>query len=323
MHERLLVFLLGTKSTNSHLCMLDGHVDLVSKIWYHVLTPIERCIGTKSQCSWQQEWMRAVVESMYGCDCIDRIPPLLVSRLFEPSAGICCFEKMTDKLQSRMVSKALRYALRVNTAEHGSVISDDYKAYFAYETVIRDAIQKSLIERSTRYATIVHHIYNCMLNIAESSEAHIRNVVWGYTPLYCTMTGKSGLSTKDNTWSALLCDTVAIGQEFVTRVDADFIKPFKSNFANSEGMYRWCVYGNRIENRLIESDVVCLKNYPPKDNTHHSAIQTEPPWSFKLPPFTTITLVDIKKPGEWNPYPYELNINRRLFVVRAAFARVN
>lgn len=322
MHERLRVLLAGTKSTVSALRVLDGYADLIATIWYCVLTPIERCMGTEFAHTWDQEWKRAVVESVYGYDCVDSLSSRLLSKLFE-EPGICQFERVAQRTETHIESQAHHYVLCVHRSDSSGITVDEYKAYIAYEKIIKTPIQTSILQNSTRYTALVHNWYNCLVKLAASTEAMQRHSKWGYTPLYSTITGKRGLQNNDNTWASLLCADTTVGHEFVTRADADFIQPFKYNFSMSSGMSYWIVNGNSLENQVVDSDVVCLENFVRDGDVHRSAIQMKPSWLFKLPPFSTIKVVDIKKPGEWQPYPYKVNVQRRLFVVRVSFALAN
>ena len=322
MHERLRMFLVGVRSGVSALHLLDGYADILEIIWYHVLTPIERYMGSKPFIAWDREWVRVVVESMYGYDCVDTLPRCLVDKLFGKD-GICTFERMINKTKMRMRSQQLNYVASVYASGASGITVDEYRAYVAYESITKVAMRKSILERSNRYTALVYNWYNCLVKLAASTEATRRHSNWGYTPLYCTIAGKRGLQANDSIWSSLLSEGVTIGHEFVTRIDCEFIQPFKSNFRSEAGMYNWVVDGPRIENQLIDSDVVCLENFPREKELHRCAIQMQPSWVFKLPPFSTVKLVDIKQPGEWQPYPYEVKVRRRLFVIRASYALAN
>ena len=78
--------------------------------------------------------------------------------------------------------------------------------------------------------------------------------------------------------------------------------------AMKEGEVRWVAQ---------ESDVIEIVSAVQDDLGHHTLIQVTEKGGFKLPPMATVTVEDVKEPGEW--MAHGVKGARRLFVCKVLF----
>ena len=161
-------------------------------------------------------------------------------------------------------------------------------------------------ERSGRYAASTHALCDALAGAA-------RRLTEPAPPVYCNLTGKFGLATKDPAWAALV--GAAVGDGFTTNGESRGQIANSKSFPDAKGYRIRLNKGGKTTWKLQDSDVVCFRSAAADEHGLHSLIQVGS--TYDLPPLATVTLERVDGPGEWEANGKR--VQRRLYTVSVSY----
>ena len=166
------------------------------------------------------------------------------------------------------------------------------------------SIAAGVRDRSARYAATTRAVYEACALMARRLQQPEQDVYRGV----------KFLVNSDPAWQAILQPDAQMGTSITTNGIVTCWQATAQHFPNDEGLFELM---QGLRPKMEDSDIVCLRSAPTDAEGHHSVVASSDNDVRFLPPMSTVTLMSVQEPGEWQVRG--IRVKRRLYTVSVSY----